>query len=88
MGPIRYSETSVKDYHTTLRNMLKERRPHKCFTSVVVQILVFWALAPCSFVAKPQPQFERIVLHYKKSSETSLPTYRSNARKITSHYSC
>jgi hypothetical protein len=29
MGPIRCAETSVKDYHPTLRNMPEERRCHQ-----------------------------------------------------------
>jgi hypothetical protein len=28
MGPIRCPETSVKDYHSTLRNILEEHRSH------------------------------------------------------------
>jgi hypothetical protein len=37
MGPIRYTETSVKDYHLTLRNLPAERSCH--FFSSVIRIV-------------------------------------------------
>jgi hypothetical protein len=35
MESIGYSETSVKDYHSKLRNILEKRRYHGCCTSVI-----------------------------------------------------
>jgi hypothetical protein len=56
MGPISCPETSVKVYHSTLRNIPKERRSHQPTENVCTFVILFFA-----------PSAELVVFRRKKS---------------------
>jgi hypothetical protein len=92
MGPIRCPETSVKDYHSTLRNTPEERRSHQhrarkhgpniCLEKIEVMLLL--VTINCRLSVTYQHFFVQsseicaILGFYAMLSGSSVPTFRDN----------